>query len=506
MRPEDLSLVLRPRSGMEALDLGFALARRAGASLFLPVAVVVAAATLISAAILASADDLAGIADFEWVLVWWLKPVYDRLALHVLAREVFGVRLTPRQSLQALPGLLRGTGLPAGLTWRRFSPRRSLLLPVLQLEGQRGAAARARRRQVGMRTGGAATALLLTCALFEACVMFGLIGLAVMLLPQSTGLDRSLFEVLFSEDVPSLAVTLSLLGMYALAVCVIEPFFVAAGFCLYLKRRTDLEAWDVELQLRRVAAQRPALASALAALGIASVLAFLPPDASAQQGGRDREVAARQAAARIRQVLEHPDFGEEKQVGRLTFKKKAETRDHEFGAAPGWLEDLGRFWVGAMRWAADGLRVAGWAALALLGLILSRLLLRELQGLRLRRSRRPPPPAIAGLDIRPESLPDDVGAAARALFAQGKAREALALLYRGALSRLAHGEGIEFCAGDTEGDCLARVTRGRSPARAAFATLTLAWQRAAYAAQEIGAGEAESLCAAWSSAFGGTKS
>lgn len=31
----------------------------------------------------------------------------------------------------------------------------------------------------------------------------------------------------------------------------LEPFFVAAGFSMYLNRRVELEAWDVEQELRR---------------------------------------------------------------------------------------------------------------------------------------------------------------------------------------------------------------------------------------------------------------
>ena len=45
---------------------------------------------------------------------------------------------------------------------------------------------------------------------------------------------------------------------------------------------------------------------------------------------------------------------------------------------------------------------------------------------------------VRDLDVRPESLPDDVGAAAWALWQAGKVPAALSLLYRGALSRLIH--------------------------------------------------------------------
>jgi hypothetical protein len=39
--------------------------------------------------------------------------------------------------------------------------------------------------------------------------------------------------------------------MYVVAALVVEPFYAAAGFAMYLSRRADLEAWDIEQDLRR---------------------------------------------------------------------------------------------------------------------------------------------------------------------------------------------------------------------------------------------------------------
>ena len=38
---------------------------------------------------------------------------------------------------------------------------------------------------------------------------------------------------------------------YAIAVLFLEPFYVAAGFGMYLNRRAELEAWDIEQEFRR---------------------------------------------------------------------------------------------------------------------------------------------------------------------------------------------------------------------------------------------------------------
>ena len=44
---------------------------------------------------------------------------------------------------------------------------------------------------------------------------------------------------------------LALQAAYALVVLFLEPFFVAAGFAMYLNRRAELEAWDIEQEFRR---------------------------------------------------------------------------------------------------------------------------------------------------------------------------------------------------------------------------------------------------------------
>jgi thiosulfate reductase cytochrome b subunit len=39
--------------------------------------------------------------------------------------------------------------------------------------------------------------------------------------------------------------------LYMAVVAVLEPFYVAAGFAMYLNRRVELEAWDIEQEFRR---------------------------------------------------------------------------------------------------------------------------------------------------------------------------------------------------------------------------------------------------------------
>jgi hypothetical protein len=102
---------------------------------------------------------------------------------------------------------------------------------------------------------------------------------------------------------------------------------------------------------------------------------------------------------------------------------------------------------------------------------------------------------VRELDIRPESLPDDVGAAAAALWKRGEHRAALSLLYRGALSRLVHDHAVPIRAATTEGECLELARRALDADRGEFFTrLVRAWQLAVYGARLPEDADALALC------------
>jgi len=102
---------------------------------------------------------------------------------------------------------------------------------------------------------------------------------------------------------------------------------------------------------------------------------------------------------------------------------------------------------------------------------------------------------VRDLDITPESLPQDIGAAALALLEAGRAREALSLLYRGALSRAVHRFGVAIGESYTEGEALKAVSARLDPPRTQyFSDLVRQWQRAVYAGEEAAAGSVAGLC------------
>ena len=55
---------------------------------------------------------------------------------------------------------------------------------------------------------------------------------------------------LFDEESLRVLTLLVSIG-YVITVLFLEPFYVAAGFGMYLNRRAELEAWDIEQEFRR---------------------------------------------------------------------------------------------------------------------------------------------------------------------------------------------------------------------------------------------------------------
>lgn len=155
-----------------------------------------------------------------------------------------------------------------------------------------------------------------------------------------------------------------------------------------------------------------------------------------------------------------------------------------------------RWWLELFASLSAGLRIAVWLGVAVL-LIWVLLRLRDWLG------RNPgagtlaavPPTHVGTLDIRPESLPADIGAAARELLHRGEQRAALSLLYRGALSRLVHGHGVPIRAASTERECLGLAAARLAAGPQAFLVqLVTGWQTVAYARRELPVDSAEALC------------
>lgn len=536
MRLEGLTVALRPRTAWEATDLGFALVRRHAGRIWGTWLLV----TLPPLLLLNGLCLLLGQVWLASLLLWWLKPVFDRVPLYILSRAVFGA--VPGVAEAARAQLRWGwRSMFAWLTWRRLHPCRSLLLPVDLLEGLNGPRRRERVRVLQRSTSGTAALTLLLAANMELMLNFSIVLLGMMFVPVEFLSDaaRAVWDNLIQE--PPLWAQLLFNLIAWLAMGMMEPFYVGAGFGQYLNRRTQLEAWDVELAFRRLA-QRLSAAAAVLALGLLVVLAPAPAraddppgakqlleelaKASTQDSHEDR-VGGMAAETAQEDLADAPPrslrrvFGSQYQADGEAFEaaaKKAyadgdlnpkatrtvwEARNSDpakFDAKPPalqWLKPLG-----------NGLAFlfenALWILLAVLVVLLIRYHRHWLPWIsdRFERERQPDPVQIHDLDL-PEQLPDDLPAAVRALWREGRQRAALALFYRAAVQRLDESLGLPLPPGATEAECLRRARRLEDGDYAKlFTRIVRAWQSAAYARRLPEPAELEALLAGWSAPRG----
>ena len=84
-------------------------------------------------------------------------------------------------------------------------------------------------------------------SLSETALTIALVSLLFWLAP--AGRAAGTFEGLISTPTGVLSLAVSI--AYAMTVVFLEPFYVAAGFAMYLNRRAELEAWDIEQEFRR---------------------------------------------------------------------------------------------------------------------------------------------------------------------------------------------------------------------------------------------------------------
>jgi hypothetical protein len=241
---------------------------------------------------------------------------------------------------------------------------------------------------------------------------------------------------------------------------------------------------------------RIAAVAVLAIMGArqAAAVAYAQPfdQAAGNQPGPDAIDRA------VEQVKADPNLGGERKIHTLRWRRSNSERS---------ATSLPEFLRGFVRAFEEWSRVLVWVAVVLAAAFLAAYLVRVAVF-------RPPgdeesmsvsPSHVREMDIRPESLPRDIGGAARELWDQGQHRTALALLYRGTLSRLVHAHHVPVRDSSTEGDCLRLATRSLAPPAAGYvAALIGIWQRSVYGHQIPEADRVQQLCMEFDSALSRT--
>jgi hypothetical protein len=231
---------MRPRTPHEAADLGVRLCQANARTIYRCWLMVAVPMALLALSLYEVSPWLPGL------LMWWAKPWLDRTVVFVLSRAAFGQDTTPRDVWNAQRQVWWGQ-LLSTWTWRRLSPWRSFTQPVCQLEGLSFLPLRRRIVQLRRRHTGAAVMMTSAFAFAETALMLSILSLAFWFSPPGAGFD---IEDIFNGNTTALFEVFCTIA-WLLAVLVLEPFYVSAGFGMYLNRRTELEAWDIEQEFRR---------------------------------------------------------------------------------------------------------------------------------------------------------------------------------------------------------------------------------------------------------------
>lgn len=489
MQLADLQAELRPRSWWEAMELGLALLRRDAAPAMGAWLALALPAWLLIAGLLWQHPF--------WALglLWWLEALWDLAVLHVLSRSLFGPTPSVAATLRAWPGLVKRLFLLAGLRYR-LGPSQAARLPVLMLEGLSPARRGVRMRE--MLQGLYAPSLAMS--LLTVLMRLNLLVAAAVLVGWFTSQPLPMPDAEIIAPLPSWFQLAAFAALFV-SSAIVRPTEVAAGFGLYLARRTASEGWDIELRFRRLADRLRGGAGA--ALVLLLILLVSPP-ATAQDSD---------PAEVIQQVLQHEDFDTTHTRNRWVPRKRGP--EPELTPAPEASDPQGRQTRQAEgrprpdmplhSLVGTALETALWAALVLVLALVLWEVIRRGRGLPVGGTSTPgtqrPAIAVAGTQPR-DAAPADPVQRARGLWEQGQGAAALGALYQAAVQALVAG-GLKVPDGATEGEVLRLARRQLSePGRSYLQRLVRAWQALAYAHRTPDDASFEGFLTDWPDGFG----
>ena len=448
----------------------------------------------------------------SYLILWWLKPLFDRLALHVVSRRFFSTR-TYAADRELRSGLLWSMvrGLAGDLLWRRFSPYRASRMPVRVLERAGGSQYKLRKR--ALIPGGTNFCSIISAfgLAAEAALLFGEIAFTAiavrMLLPASSG---------FLQD------NLSFAGIFVFAAfcfnyILVESLYVCMGFGLYINSRVEVEGWDLQLLFQKFAAAgeherkqghepgqnrmtvtpdktaailcfflalflAPASRVICAEQNTASVEAvdLSPEDSDFPDEGyveffpRDFPVPEPWALDNLSEILASADFGSEKEGWEIRLKQSGPPPDMpEINFSP-WMETLKKL-LGYMLRFFVILAIAAFLGFSLFWLLKNRRT--AFPGRRSFRFRRGE--GYANPLHAPE-YPETIFARSELLFNQGSYREAWAACLSGCIGAYRQYRSLSFPQNATEYDCLALVQETLPGEADGFEKLVRDWVFYAY--------------------------
>ncbi|MCL2720772.1 MAG: hypothetical protein FWD47_05480 [Treponema sp.] len=235
----------------------------------------------------------------SWLIIWFLKPLFDRIILHIISIRFFDKDANFKRLLKGLwKTLLRG--LLGDLTWRRFSPIRSVMMPVRVLEQNIKSRKRFAQRKNNLKKGGIGYCFLLTIwgIAVEIALLFG--GYIFFLM---------INQIMFGGNI-HLEVGNREIYVYA-AWCInymlIESLYVCMGFSVYINSRIDIEGWDLEITFRNLAENYKNKSKYTVLAVLLLTFLFFPVKSHADDQVHENNNIPIDA---LQTILDSPDFGE----------------------------------------------------------------------------------------------------------------------------------------------------------------------------------------------------
>ncbi len=503
MNLDKLTIEIRPRRAWEAVDLGVLMARRWWWPLT-KVWLLVSFPVWVLLCLLPP-----HLIFLQSLVIWWLKPLFERPLLHILSQTVFDAGPGTVETVKAFPRLA-GMQVFASLLWRRFSATRSMDLPVIQLEGLSGKRRQDRLRVLHREDSSPAPWITIFGMHMEMFIVIAVYILVLMFWPRVLEMDWGGY--LLEQKYHWFNLLQNFVVFCSMAL--VAPFYVATGFALYLNRRIRLEAWDLEIAFKNIVQKRQSATrrtTIAATLLCAILIAAAPPESFAGNESASSEAAEEimldlngQSSRKIIEKIKADDVFHQKKTVRVPDLSWLELDNEEEKANDDF--SFPRRFFGLI---AQFGELILWITVIFLVLFVAyryRDWLGEIIFDKPVRRRREAPKTLFGLDVTAESLPEDISAGACELWNQNRHRESLSLLYRASLLNLIQ-KGLDIHDGDTEQECL-EFTRQHSAQLALskscidyFTVLTRLWRQLAYGHILPDEREAKNLCATWNSVW-----
>ena len=250
---------------------------------------------------------------FSWLILWLLKPLFDRPVLHIISVRFFENGADMRRLLRGI-GKVLYTGLLGDLLWRRFSPFRAAVMPARVLEPRKKTGNKFADRIKLLKNGGLSYCFLLSCwgVALEIALLTGEI-LFFILMAVFLGMDFDIFSWSFIKSAE-----IYIFAAWCINYMLVETMYICKGFSLYINSRIEVEGWDIEVIFRSFAEKLRKKKAGGLLIVLCLFCLFLPVKSLAAE-----EVPLE----KLQNILESPDFGGEKDSWGIRFKNPPQERD-----------------------------------------------------------------------------------------------------------------------------------------------------------------------------------